>query len=373
MRLQKLRILIWLTSAVVIAMASTSTAWAGAHEKVVYAFTGNANRWPTGDLRFDASGNLYGTTYAGEVFQLVPSDGTWTYNSLYDFSTGGEDNTWGPTFDKMGNLYGTTYNDGSAGYGIVFELLPSGNGMWRKRVVHAFKGINAAGHPYGNVIFDNSGNLYGTAVVGNSSIEVVFKLTPRKKGQWKETVIQAFGSQAPNLGPAFDPAGNLYGTTLSGGSHGAGTVFKLNFVSGKWVKQVLHDFTGGSDGSNPNSVFFNSTGNLYGTTAGGGADGGGVVFQLMPSRGGRWTESVIENFHYHPFSLIADQSGNLYGTAGELGFELQHLKNGQWREVVLYKFAAAPQGLVLDNTGNLYGATLVGGTHGSGTIYELTH
>lgn len=372
------QLLTWLTAGVVITAALASAAWAGDQENVVYTFTGDTNRWPSGDLLFDASGNLYGTTYAGQVFELVPSGGTWTYNALYDFGTGGEDNTWGVTFDKAGDLYGTTYNDGSSDYGIVFELLPTGNGTWKKKVIRAFNGATGGGHPYGNVIFDDAGNLYGTAVVGNHSVGIVFKLIPRKRGQWKESILHVFGSQQPNPALAFDSSGHLYDTTFSGGAHGAGSVFKLSSVKGKWSEKVLYDFTGGGDGSNPNAgVFFAAAGNLFGTTAYGGADGGGVVFELTSSQKGGWTESVIENFHYHPFSLIADASGNLYGTAGELVFELQHLKDGQWREVVLYRFTggdahAGPQGLVFDSAGNLYGATLAGGVYGSGTIYELT-
>jgi len=154
MRLNLRQLITWLTAALVIT-ALASPVWAADHENVLYTFTGGANRWPSGNLLFDASGNLYGTTYAGEVFELVPSGGTWTYNTLYDFSAGGEDNTWGLTFDKAGDLYGTTYRDGSADYGIVFELLPSGNGKWRKKIVHAFNGASNGGNaPGGNVIFD---------------------------------------------------------------------------------------------------------------------------------------------------------------------------------------------------------------------------
>jgi len=138
---------IWLLAAIVTAVFTT-IAWAQDQETPVYTFIGGGNRWPSGDLIFDGSGNLYGTTYAGEVFQLVPSGGTWTYNTLYNFSSGGEDNTWGLTFDKAGDLYGTTYDDGSAGYGIVFELVPSGNGTWSKKIIRAFNGVHGRGHPF---------------------------------------------------------------------------------------------------------------------------------------------------------------------------------------------------------------------------------
>lgn len=79
----------------------------------------------------------------------------------------------------------------------------------------------------------------------------------------------------------MDSAGNLYGTTLSNGAHGFGSVFKLTPANGGWILTALHDFTGGSDGAYPYAkVILDSAGNLYGTTAGGGTDQNGVVFEI---------------------------------------------------------------------------------------------
>lgn len=81
----------------------------------------------------------------------------------------------------------------------------------------------------------------------------------------------------------FDIAGNLYGTTSQGGAHGSGTVFKLSpSSSGLWTETLLHVFKGGFDGAVPFGVILDSAGNLYGTTAGGGSSGNGIVYEIIP-------------------------------------------------------------------------------------------
>jgi len=238
--------------AVILTLALVHSALAADQEKVLYTFPGGSNIWPSGSLVLDASGNLFGTTYSGEVFELVPSSGTWTFNLLYDFGTGGEDNTWGLTLDAGGNLYGTAAQDGSSGNGVVFELTPSHSGQWTKKALRNFKSTNGGDAPYGSVIFDKAGNLYGTAIVGTKATGVVFRLTPTSRGQWKESTAHAFGSGdsafGPNPGLVFDAVGNLYGTTHSGGPYKSGTVFELSPSGGKWTQSVLYSFTGGADG-----------------------------------------------------------------------------------------------------------------------------
>jgi uncharacterized repeat protein (TIGR03803 family) len=213
----------------------------------------------------------------------------------------------------------------------------------------------------------------------------------------------------PVGGLIFDSAGNLYGTTNSGGSVGApydiyGTVFELSpGTGGNWTEKVLYSFGAtGADGIQPTAgLIFDSAGNLYGTTRLGGANGNGTVFELSPSAGGTWTETVLYSFGAtaddaaEPHgSLIFDSAGNLYGTtfiggphkvlngageqAGGTVFELSPTGKGGWKEKVLYSFgltamdAANPgAGLVMDGAGDLYGTTVYGGKFNSGTAFEL--
>jgi uncharacterized repeat protein (TIGR03803 family) len=103
----------------------------------------------------------------------------------------------------------------------------------------------------------------------------------------------------------------------SGGAQENGAVFELALSSTGWVESILYSFTGGSDGGGPTSVLVGNDGNLYGLAGNGGANGGGVVFQLTPSANG-WTEAVIynlpnEEFGTNPHSLLQDSAGNLFG------------------------------------------------------------
>jgi uncharacterized repeat protein (TIGR03803 family) len=131
----------------------------------------------------DSGGNIYGTTdFAGRggggtVFVLSPSNGSWIYHVIYSFSGSG-----GPVaslaLDSVGNLYGTTVQDGAHLYGSVFKLAPSGSG-WVYTSLHDFTGGGDGAYPYGNVIFDANGNLYGTAAAGGAyGSGVVFEIAP---------------------------------------------------------------------------------------------------------------------------------------------------------------------------------------------------
>jgi uncharacterized repeat protein (TIGR03803 family) len=134
------------------------------------------------------------------------------------------------------------------------------------------------------LISDNAGNLYGATTVGGSGGGgTVFELTP-SNGQWTLSVLYSFtGSAGPSNSLVLDMAGNLYGTTVEDGTYGAGTVFELTPSGGSWTYTDLHDFTGGSDGSDPfGGVTLDANGNIYGTTEAGGANGDGIVFEITP-------------------------------------------------------------------------------------------
>jgi len=185
---------------------------------------------------FHKAGNLYGTTISGGanecgvVFQLTPSASGWAESPLYAFQCGIDGSpAAGVVFDSSGNLYGATYTGGSGGGGTVFELTPS-NGSWSFTVLYSFTGNSACG-PESNLTMDQAGNLYGTTVCdGAYGYGSVFKLKA-SGGGWTYTSVYDFKGGAdgsyPNSGVLFDANGNLYGTASSGGAHGYGVVFEI--------------------------------------------------------------------------------------------------------------------------------------------------
>jgi len=330
--------------------------------KVLYQFTGGGDgSSPSATLVFDASGALYGTTNwggccnSGTVFQLVPNgDGTWTKNTLYSFTAGTE---WGGVmskviFDGSGNLYGTTLGGGDYGGGTVYELTPNLDGTWSETVLHSFNGSDGS-FPVGDLLIDATGTLYGTtARDGAYGHGVVFKVAPNSDGTWTETTIHDFegsdqGGYPDSGGLILDAAGNMYGVTAGWfGGDSNGTVYELTPNSdGSWTHTVLHSFLGGKDGSiAEGTLIFDQHGNLYGVTWADGAYGHGTAFKLTQGSGGKWRKSVLHNFK-----------------GGKDGSELN-------------------AGLIFDAAWTLYGMTVGGGggrcqawgTQGCGTVFKLT-
>ena len=301
-----------------------------------------------------------------------------TETVLYSFggSPDGASPYGGLISDSAGNLYGTTVY-GGAGAGTVFKLSPSGT----ETVLYSFTGGSDGAYPYAGLIADSAGNLYGTTFGGGASYAgTVFKLSP----SGTETVLHSFAwsdGALPYGGLIADSAGNLYGTTWNGGSGSCGTVFKL---SPSGTETVLYSFTCGIDGAYPYAgLIADGAGNLYGTTSGGGASYAGTAFKLSPSG----TETVLYSFTGgtdggHPYAgLIADGGGNLYGTTGGGGalnagtvFKL----SPSGTETVLYSFACSADGaspyagLIADSAGNLYGTSLGGCAASNGTVFKVT-
>jgi uncharacterized repeat protein (TIGR03803 family) len=385
-----------------------STTAAALTDLTLYSFTGGSDGGdPLSNLVMDAAGNLYGTTFvggaygAGEVFELSHNPGAnWTETVLYSF-TGGLDGAnpyySGVIFDASGNLYGTTVGGGTSNLGTVFELTPTESG-WSEKVLYSFAAGLDGASPYAGLVFNGAGSLYGTSYAGGAYDDgTVFELTPTGKGQWIETVIHTFNEtngSAPAGELVFDRQGNLYGVTQGGGNSKAGVAFELvRSSTGRWTGEILHSFTGGSDGSSPYTerLVLDALGNLYGTTIGGGASQLGTVFRLSRNAAGAWREVVLYSFNgalaANPYSgLILDGNGNLYGTCangnGEstVGavFELSLKADGNWSENNLLLFTRQngefPEGsLVADESGNLYGTTWLGGAYSMGVVFEITH
>ena len=243
---------------------------------------------------------------------------------------------------------------------------------------------------------------YQTALFG-ASLSIVLLIAIASAHAQSYNIIGNFGANGTGVNPLYvtlDAAGNVYGTTYYGGRSylGWGVVFKLTRHGSSWLQQSLWDFSGGADGSHPyGGVTFGPDGALYGTTAGGGQFGEGVVFKLQPpatqcpSALCYWTETVVYNFTGAEDgagpqgNLIFDHAGNLYGTAEAGGagggwgtvYELSPA-HGQWNLTVLHTFTDGADGgdpangVIFDSAGNLYGTTLQGGSNHKGIVYELT-
>jgi uncharacterized repeat protein (TIGR03803 family) len=356
----------------------------------------------------DAAGNLYGTTAlggsagAGIVFELTKPqpNGAWTETVLYNFS-GGNDGAQpygGVIFDAAGNLYGTTYQGGASNAGTVYELMPpSGGGGWTETVLYSFAdGADGRG-PQSDLIFDASGNLYGTTDNGGSPGNgIVFQLTPGQNGAWTENILHRFvisEGTSPRAAVIFDALGSLYGTLANDGQFGAGAVFRLKppaTLGGAWTEETLYTFTGGSDGFGPLCRLLLHKGNLYGTTVRGGTHLAGTVFELAPpaSHSGPWTETVLHSFGagedgYFPWAgLIMDKTGALYGTtqrgglpsSGGTVFQMTQ-SGGVWTETMLYSFKSRDNhipvaNVLLGGKGILYGTT-AGWSGNAGMVFKI--
>lgn len=385
---------------------------------VLHTFKGPDGANPAALVILDKAGNIYGTTEAGGVgkcssmgcgtaFVLNKSGKEIALHS-FDGNDGLEPFA-GLLRDPRGNLFGTTAAGGSAtpacggvdgaGCGVAFRFSPNS-----KEVEYKFQGTPDGSEPETSLVEDAAGNLYGTASLGGEhGLGAVFKINT---ATGKESVLYSFKGGSDGCFPSgviLDSSGNLYGVASEGGSgfcnNGLGVAFRVDSAGNE---TVLHTF-GGDDGANPLSVLaFDSTGNLYGTTANGGSSdqcgfsGCGSIFELSPAQGGGWSERVLYSFCSLPECadgeeplrgpLAIDASGNLYGTAydgGENDYGVVFELTSSGSESVLHAFTggtdgAEPEaGVTMDSSGNLYGTTQEGGTscytrYTCGTVFKIT-
>ncbi len=258
-------------------------------QTVLYSFTdGSDSANPRGTLVRDSKGNLFGTTFGGTgatfygtVFKF---DTTGKLTTLHDFQTGSGDGLepdGGLVADTHGNLYGTTVSGGSAtpAVGTVYKISKSG----KEKILHSFSGQPDGDTPYGDLLVDSVGNLYGITFYGGAdNFGTIFKIDP--KGN--ETILHSFagavhGDGAQPYGYLIrDAAGNFYGTTWTGGTSNLRTIYKMD-SSGNVT--ILYNFSTGSIGSPGTGLVMDASGNLYGTTDANQQSGGfGTVFKLVP-------------------------------------------------------------------------------------------
>jgi hypothetical protein len=448
----------WFSLSLII-LALAASASAGWKESVLYSFQGGSSDGsvPAGGVVFDKKGNLYGATTGGgsascapignecgTVFELTPPNrkgSPWTETLIYQFQGEASKDASVPTsgliFDNEGNLYGVTAYGGTGdcvllgikgGCGTVYKLSPPAQqgGAWTETILHSFQGGNDGYFPWGNLVFDKEGNLYGATQFGGGKgttcnyiyggqCGTVFEVSPPKQkgGKWTEKVLHRFagisnGQRAgdgasPNGGLAVDDLGAVYGLSHYGGfncphnsNQGCGTAFKLTppkKKDGDWTEEHVHEFKDGDDGAEPNAgLLLTTDGYLYGG-AGGGAQEGGIVFRLSAT-GERWTETAAYEFGnngygYEPSVSLFDPAGNLYGTtytAPDDGSVFRmtppRAEGKQWNLDFLHKLTGSPDGadpspfLTLDRAGSIYGTTQYGGAgtgcdNGCGIVFEL--
>jgi uncharacterized repeat protein (TIGR03803 family) len=275
----------------------------------------------------------------GVVFKLTHAKGGWTESVLYNF-TGGNDGSGpgsAPAFDKAGNLYGSTPDGGKYGVGVIYTLIVGKNGQWKQKILHTFTGGNdGSTGSLGPLLIDGKGNVYGVAELGGASqAGTAFKLTPQSGGKWKFRTIYGFKGEPdagfPYGGLIADAAGNLYGATYYGGANGVGSVFELARGAKGYQESVLYSFGSVNDvNSTTTTLVFDSASNLYGTASAGGDSGCdcGGIFKLKSSAG-KWKESVVHKFTGDPdgafpyYGLTIDKEGRLFGATAAGGNQNQ--------------------------------------------------
>jgi uncharacterized repeat protein (TIGR03803 family) len=339
--------------------------------KVLYSFNGTDGTGPLGGVTPDGKGNLFGASASGGnlnecngygcglVFKLLPhANGKWSERILYSFE-GGDDGA-GPygklIQDASGTLYGTTTGGGNGTYhdDTVFQLTP-GAGGWNETILFDFDFYDGA-VPYAGVIMDAAGNLYGTTA-SSADGGIVFQLSPGSGG-WQESIL--YTAAGTDAGVILDGSGNLYGTTEEGGAYNDGTVYEIERTATGWKEKVLHSFDpNGKDGVTPGggALFMDGAGSLYGTTVGGGTSECGGAAHRRPAR--------------QPPSKAIGNCGTV--------FRLTKGGDGGWTETILYDFKGGASGyfpgagVVMDKAGNLYGTAALGGEPfcDCGVIYKL--
>lgn len=295
------------------------------------------------DGRLFGTTQLGGSKNLGSVFVVVPprvSGGLWKERVLYSFGSVPNDGT-GPNMGlvaKSGALLGVTVDGGINRRGTVFQLTPSSDPLaaWTETILYSFAASPDGGFPSSDLAMDRGGNLYGVTLLGGANnLGAVYRLSPptSQGGPWTESVLFSFSGpdgSSPFGRLLLDKSGALYGTTSGGGASQAGTVFKLTpQPDDVWAQQVLYSFSGGADGGSPEAgVIMGQNGRLLGTASTGGAGplSGGVVFQLDPPRvGGAWTETVLHSFGgpdgFRPLSRLVSRSGALFGTTSAGGLK----------------------------------------------------
>jgi uncharacterized repeat protein (TIGR03803 family) len=319
-------------------------------------------------------------------------------NTLLDFSnSGGNFPIGGLIADANGDLFGTTAEGGANGYGTVFEIAKSPSGYASTATTLVAFNFSDGEVPTGSLIVDANGDLFGTTDGGGENGDgTVFEIAKTASGyaSTPTTLVSFTGSDGvdPPGSLIADANGDLFGTTHGGGANGYGTVFEIAKTASGYASTptTLVNFTG-SDGASPfGSLIADANGDLFGATAGGGANGDGMVFEIANTGSGyAGAPTTLVSFTgsdgVDPSgALIADANGDLFGTTGEGGengdgtvFEIAVTASGYASTpTILASFNGSDGGdptggLIADANGDLFGTTDGGGKNGDGTVFEI--
>ena len=348
-------------------------------------------------------GILYGTTADGGlgngvVYQAMHMGSNWATLPI-SFLPGGENPLARVVFGPDGHPYGTTFYGGDYSVGAVFDLIvplticKTASCPWKENVLYSFAGGSDGKYPsYGDLTWDDQGNIYGTASAGGNGDGTVYELQPPQppENKWTETILYRFtgtDGKSPNSSVTFDKSHNLLGTTYVGGPGGSGNVFKLTKSGSGYTAATVYNFQGLSDGAYPFAgLVMDGSGNLFGAATGAGT-GGGTAFELVPS-GDNYTFKVIYTFSGQgtlcgPWGTLTLYNGDLYGTTACDGadgygnvFKLSNGQNG-WVYTSLHQFTGGNDGaypisnVTIDTDGTLYGTTSSGGSQNFGVVWQI--
>jgi uncharacterized repeat protein (TIGR03803 family) len=374
----------------------------------LFSFNSTNGAYPYGSLIADADGHLFGTTSqggansVGTVFEIAGYASP--LETLITFKSGstGINPQSSLIADASGNLFGTTYAGGTSGIGTVFEIAYLGDGTYANTptTLVSFDATNGS-FPYGSLMADANGNLFGTTFNGGANNDgTVFEIAKTSGGYASTpTTLVSFDATDganPHSELIADASGNLFGTTVNGGASGDGAVFEIAYLgNGSYASTpttlVSFDST---DGANPYAgLIADASGNLFGMTSAGGASGYyGTIFEIAKTSGGyASTPTTLVNLDFFDSgadpqgSLIMDANGNLFGTTSSGGaagygtvFELAKTASGYASSPTLLVSlnntnGFGPDGsLFADSSGDLFGTTSFGGANGDGTVFEIT-
>ena len=361
---------------------------------------------PAAPLMSDGAGSFWGTTTVGgatnngTVFKVNQTSSALT--TVIEFTNNGATNkgkapTAGLVRDTTGMLWGTTSAGGTGGYGTVFKIDPSSNLLTTVTLFNYSAGPNKGAYPSAGLFSDGAGSIFGTTPSGAAQLlGSVFRINA---GTSAFTTLVEFNygavsnrGRAPYGALVADAAGTLWSTTSTGGANGAGTIFKVDPVSG--AQAVVVDFTGNTGGNLGSSPYpglvSDGAGSFWGTTQYGGTAGYGTIFKVNATTGLLTTVVSFTNLGggfkgaYPAAGLVGDGAGNFWGTttnggAGGYGtvFKVNAI-SGLFTTVQEFtsngatnKGANPYAALTNDSAGSFWGVTYSGGTPNLGTIYKV--